>query len=41
MLANFKNGGNGEVFLDQVNFDEIRKKSQELRDKVCLFIFLE
>ncbi|OXA60913.1 protein BTG3 [Folsomia candida] len=34
MLANFKNGGNGEVFLDQVNFDEIRKKSQELRDKM-------
>lgn len=35
MLANFKNGGNGEIFLDQVNFDEIRKKSQELRDKMA------
>ena len=39
MLANFKNGGTGELFLDQVNFDEIRKKSQELREKVCRCLF--
>lgn len=36
MLANFKNGGNGELYLDQVNFDEIRKKSQELKEKVMI-----
>jgi len=33
MLANFNNGNSVE-FLDDVNFDEIRKKSRELKEKM-------